>query len=83
MVLATLARICVNVLVRIYKREGGGGREREIERENSNSLLYQTPRVYVQGGSSEQFNSRSDISFGKSLSKVYTGGREQQSNGQS
>ena len=27
------------------------------------------------GGSSRQFNSRSDISFGKGLSKVYTGGR--------
>ena len=53
---------------------------------NSNSLLYQTPGVYVQGGSNKQFNSSSDISFGKSLSKLYTGeggGGEQQSKGQS
>ena len=61
----------------------GRGRERERENSNSNSLLYQTPGVYVQGGSNKQFNSSSDISFGKSLSKVYTGGGEQQSKGQS
>ena len=62
---------------------GGGGGGDERERELSNSLLYQTPGVYVQGGSNKQFNSSSDISFGKSLSKLYTGGREQQSEGQS
>ena len=56
--------------------------DRQRQRENSNSLLYQTPGVYVQGGNSKQFNSSSDISFGKSLSNVYTGGREQQSKGQ-
>ena len=55
----------------------------QYDNSNSNSLLYQTPGVYVQGGSSKQFNSSCDISFGKSLSKVYTGGREQQSKGQS
>ena len=72
--------------------EGACERERERERENSksksNSLLYQTPGGCVQGeggggGSSKQFNSRSDISFGKCLSKVYTGVREQQSKGRS
>ena len=45
--------------------------------------LYQTPGVYVQRGSSKQFNSRSDISVGNSLSKVFTSGREQQNKGQS
>ena len=28
------------------------------------------------GGGSKQFDSRSDVSFGKGLPKVYTGGRE-------
>ena len=49
------------------ERERGGGRKRENS--NSNSLLYQTNGVYVQGGggggSNKQFNSSSDISFGK------------------
>ena len=58
-----------------------------ISNSNSNSLLYQTPGVYVQGGSNKQFNSSSDISFGKKSVKIVHwwggGGGEQQSKGQS
>ena len=43
---------------------------------NSNTLLYQTLGVHVQGESSKQLNSCSDISFGKGLPKVYTGRKE-------
>ena len=40
------------------------------------NFLYQTPGVHVQGGSSKQFNSHSDISLGNGLSKVYIGRTE-------
>ena len=61
------ARACMCARVRDTERE------REKSKSKSNSLLYQTPGVYVQGGSNKQFNSSSDISFGRSLSKLYTG----------
>ena len=72
--------VCVCVRERERERERARERERERERESESELelelfiVSNTWGVCTRGaGSNKQFNSSSDISFGKSLSKLYTG----------
>ena len=75
-------RACTTQLERASERGGERGarrkgrRERERERTRTRTrTLYCIKHLgcMYKGGSNKQFNSSSDISFGKSLSKLYTG----------